>query len=1116
LWDLDILSISDPSERQTKKELSEAAEEHFLASLRREHDGRYEISLPWLSDHQSLPTNRLIAEKRLKSTVKRLKDSALLSEYEDVFKAWLNENIIEEVSDSDSLNCHYLPHRAVIRENSTTRIRPVFDASAKEKGTVSLNDCLEAGPNYLEMIPTVLNRFRLGAIGVTADIRKAFLQISVNPRDRDFLRFLWYENGNPEKLKIYRHRRVVFGVNASPFLLAATLKHHLTQVPSDLQETAKKLEYSMYVDNCVASVNSISELDTFILQSKQIMSDARFDLRGWRYNSKSLSLPHEELESPSQNFQSMEEKEDCVAVLGLNWNIREDIISCCVKEDCNPECQTLSKRSILSQANKIFDPLGFISPVTLVPKILMQECWRRKLSWDTELPSDLANKFRKWKTGLTSLNNLKIPRRILPNNDIDFETKLSFHVFCDASKFAYATCIYLRSEVGKEVHCQLVQSRTRVAPLKPITIPRLELLSCLIGTRLMNSIKSDLELRNVPVYYWSDSMDALFWIKNEEVWATFVKNRVNEIRTFSQPHEWNHVPGRLNPADYPSRGSSVNTLIKLKWWEGPEWLKGPIEQWPKSDVFPNLEVVNSEKRKTIISAVSTLNENVNFFDRFSSYRTILKVVAWIYRFYSNSKKLKKNRVVGALSANEIKGAELIVVKLIQRECFSELKGKDLVRLRPFIDSNGIFRIKSRVLNRNDTDDFRYPVVLPSDHPLVDKLIRSRHEASGHAGVQYMMSSLREEFWIIRARKTIRRIVRKCTKCSRFDSKPIEIPLSPLPEDRVRNANVFEIVGVDLAGPLILKGNSKTWIVIFTCAVFRAVHLELVSALSTESFLQAFRRFVARRGRPSIVYSDNGTNFTGASNLFKTIEWNSVHDQASIEKITWKFIPPSAPWWGGWWERLIGMMKSIIRRVLGRASLSYEELFTILCDCESVLNNRPLTYLSNDPGDLVPLTPSMFLQEVKESGVPDLDQLDAQKLKKRYAYRQKIRDDFRKRFRSEYLGQLRQSSKLVKEKSAVKVGDVVLISNDNAKRIEWPLGKIIEVFKSKDGYVRLAKIKTDRGELFRPVQRLYPLEVTENVGEPIRQRIAEATKEPSDSHLRTRRGRVVREPARYTP
>ncbi|UYV74337.1 hypothetical protein LAZ67_11003112 [Cordylochernes scorpioides] len=296
----------------------------------------------------------------------------------------------------------------------------------------------------------------------------------------------------------------------------------------------------------------------------------------------------------------------------------------------------------------------------------------------------------------------------------------------------------------------------------------------------------------------------------------------------------------------------------------------------------------------------------------------------------------------------------------------------------------------------------------------------------------------------------------------------------------RDAAVFEIAGVDLTGHLILKNKKKAWIVIFTCAVYGGVHLELVTSLSMEAFLQAFRRFIARRGRPFIVHSDNETNFRGMTNTLKKIDFSRLKCDPTLKNITWKFIPPDAPWWSGWWERLIGMMKQLLFRILGQTSLGYEELSTVMCDVESLMNTRPLTYLTEESEDLAPLTPSLFLHEVREVGVPDLDLIDNQTLSRKYQYIKRVREDLRERFRIEYFGFLRQEMRRLKTTIPFKVGDMVLIGQESLKRLHWSLARIIQLYPGKDGLVRVAKVKTSSGDKIRPIQKLYNLEITPEI------------------------------------
>ncbi|UYV60693.1 hypothetical protein LAZ67_1001943 [Cordylochernes scorpioides] len=658
--------------------------------------------------------------------------------------------------------------------------------------------------------------------------------------------------------------------------------------------------------------------------------------------------------------------------------------------------------------------------------------------------------------------------------------KTTLHIFCDASQFAYATCIFLRIEKEDRVDIQLIQARTRVAPLKKLTIPRLELLACLIGARLAANVIQDLEFEEIPRFYWTDSTNALCWIQREDNWAAFVMNRVKEIHNLSSPESWRHIPGRLNPADLPSRGCSAESLKETRWWEGPAWLKVSQEEWPKSTIIPDLEIVYSERRKTILNTLCTTRENENLFGRYSHFLRIVRITAWIYRFFNNAKIDRRKIISEDLSTEEITKSEIILIRLIQRESFSGHEDKKLQGFKLLVDSSGILRIKTKICRREDFANFRMPILLPSDHFLVSLLIRWNHETHGHAGLQTLLGILRENYWILRSRKTVKKIINQCIRCKRFTATPATVESTSLPEDRVRDAAVFEIVGVDLTGHLILKNKKKAWIVIFTCAVYRGVHLELVTSLSMEAFLQAFRRFIARRGRPLIVYSDNGTNFKGMANALKKIDFSRLKCDPTLKNITWKFIPPGAPWWGGWWERLIGMMKQLLFRILGQTSLGYEELSTVMCDVESLMNTRPLTYLTEESEDLAPLTPSLFLHEVREVGVPDLDLIDNQTLSRKYQYIKRVREDLRERFRIEYFGFLRQETRRLKTTIPLKVGDMVLIGQESLKRLHWPLARIIQLYPGKDGLVRVAKVKTSSGDKIRPIQKLYNLEITPEI------------------------------------
>lgn len=462
---------------------------------------------------------------------------------------------------------------------------------------------------------------------------------------------------------------------------------------------------------------------------------------------------------------------------------------------------------------------------------------------------------------------------------------------------------------------------------------------------------------------------------------------------------------------------------------------------------------------------------------YSRYTDIIRYFGRILRFIDNSKRGPDQRATGPYSVSDIARAELVAMRVVQSEVFEGEKDHRLTGMSVYKDEMGLLRLKTPVSYRDDSLGFRCPIILPQHHPLVKKLVHTYHLTLNHGSIDVVMNTLREQFWILSSRRMVQSVVRGCVICRRFSAKRLESIPIPLPVNRVRDAAAFEVTGVDLAGPLFLAGGEKSWVVLFTCAVYRALHLELVKSLTTDSFLEALRRFIARRGRPVTIYCDNGTNFVGACNALRNLDWDLIIQRGVVSRIEWKFDPPLAAWWGGWWERLVRMVKELLRRTLGKACLTYEELSTTLCDCEATINARPLTYLAEDAQQLIALSPDMFLRDLKEYGVPDLDGVDAMTLNKRIKYRQRLREELRRRFRVEYLGQLTRGKGPKASGQTVVEGDLVFVGNDNSKRLDWPLGRILQLFPGKDGESRVAKVKTGSGHVIRPIQRLYPLEMS---------------------------------------
>lgn len=485
----------------------------------------------------------------------------------------------------------------------------------------------------------------------------------------------------------------------------------------------------------------------------------------------------------------------------------------------------------------------------------------------------------------------------------------------------------------------------------------------------------------------------------------------------------------------------------------------------------------SEKKKVVISHIAQEVESNTYLRYFSNLRKVIRMIAWMRRWktYKRGEQRRKE-----LSLVEEQEAENCLWRMVQQESFGNSK-KLSTQLNAEKDEFGLWRVKTKLLLRSDTEGFRRPILLPKEHIAVFRLVQKEHLDMRHCDNQVLRSTLRERFWIIGSRIVTRQVVTGCKRCIRFKAKNLTTPVASLPSNRVKDAAVFEVTGIDLGGPLYLLDEKKAWFVIFTCAVYRAVHLELVSSLSTEGFIQALRRFIARRGRPEVIYTDNGTNFVGTENLMEKLNWEEIVSHTEVRRIKWIFNPPSAPWWGGWWERIVAMIKQLLRRNLGRGVLDYEEMSTVLCDCEQLLNLRPLTYLSEDPEELREITPMMFLNEARSSEVIDLDKIESNAFGERFKHRQEIRQELRERFRKDYLSLLVHRNIRNKGHTSIKVGDVVIMEVENKKRINWPLARVTQTFPGSDGVVRSVKVRVVKGgkraEFERPIQRLYMLEST---------------------------------------
>ena len=408
-------------------------------------------------------------------------------------------------------------------------------------------------------------------------------------------------------------------------------------------------------------------------------------------------------------------------------------------------------------------------------------------------------------------------------------------------------------------------------------------------------------------------------------------------------------------------------------------------------------------------------------------------------------------------------------------------------LKLFVDNNGIVRLKGRFENCALNYDEKFPALLRSDSYFTYLLIIDAHENVFHQGIEATLNYIRSKFWLIKGRKTVKNVLRKCVTCKRFQAKTLIPPGSPdLPDFRVNSTYCFQYTGLDYAGPLFVKdisNTSKVYILLLTCATSRAIHLELTPNMNVSAFLRAFRRFCSRRGTPEMIINDN----------FKTFKSKAVKRYMTQQGVSQKFILPASPWWGGFYERLVRSVKLSLKKVLGKSLLTYEELETVLCGIEGAINGRPLTYTSEDDLNET-ITPFhlMYGRDISKRAQLNFsedvfDEINQDGVTKRVQYLQRI-DDW-KLFRKTYLNELRQhhiyrrSSKKSNEDKLI-VGDVVLIKDDtHTPRSMWRIGKVERLVVGRDGKVRGADLavvskKGHRTTASRPVQKLIPFEIVQ--------------------------------------
>ncbi|KAL6726225.1 hypothetical protein Aduo_008217 [Ancylostoma duodenale] len=823
-WDLESQGIHDnPISSDDEICLQKFNETIFYDN----NEGRYVVQLPFKGDKKELPTNSQLAYARLAQNVKNLQlTPGLIEEYHMLIQDQLARGIIEELHDTQppAVGCHYLAHHAVISEgNKTTKIRCVYDGSAKTKNNPSLNDLLFRGPVLLPDLTGLLLRIRMAPIIIASDIEKAFLMIGLDDESQDFTRFLWLKDPHkplvPENVTTYRFRRVPFGLVVSPFLLAATIRYHLmmTETPS-----AKELIRNTYVDNIFYGVETVNEGVKFYNESKQLFKQAGV-------------IPH--ISTTSSSRKKAQKSMKTTRVLGIPWNVKDDQFIIKLPKLPNPDMMW-TKRQVLKVVASAYDPLAKIT----------------------------------------------MPRKILtgPKSTSTFE----IHVFTNASKNGYCAVAYL-VEINSKRTSTLLMSETRLSPLKStLTIPRLELSAITLGAKLLKHLRSNLDIPIEQTFIWSDSNVALTWIKSKNTLPLFTQNRIKSVKENAFDAVLRYVPGDSNPADVESRGVAIQNLIPYdSWWRGPEFLLQTQNHWPTDISSENDQINCHVKKDKILSPIPELLLQPKRFSSWQRLlRVIFHVLLFVVKKSPKAKKHlgeSKSALYGKAEVILFRLAQL------QYPPCSVLKEQlnlfvctetNLWKSKGRVDKADlpIETVTPVYLPREShiTSLYILHVHLTNNHCGINQTLTELRRCIWITKGRHA------------TKKTLNKLCLHCKRYKAQPFRLPDFPAHPARRVN-RPLYPFENAGMDYTGPLLYKTDSdstaKYWILLLTCLNTRAIYVDIVLDMSAKTLLHTLRRFSAAIAYPRWILCDNSKTFKSIADLHDSLNTESDEKPDIIEE-----------------------------------------------------------------------------------------------------------------------------------------------------------------------------------------------------------------------------------------
>lgn len=1076
-------------------------EKIFAESVARNSEGRFIVKIPFKHDPVVLGESRSAAESYLRSIERKLNQQPVLKNmYEQFLKEYEEMGHMTEVPEEKVLKApkmyNYIPHHYVLKwDSSTTKLRVVFHASFNTSSGHSFNSIQCVGPTLQPNLFDILLRARLDPILICADVSKMYRQILIDPAQRCHQCIIWRRQDG--SLVTFELNTVTYGTASASFNAVRCLVE-LARLHPEFKLAAKAVLNSMYIDDIVSGASSVKEGKQLVKELNELLSLGCFPLRKWCSNSREALADLQD-----------EHKEPLVAIgdetitktLGLNWNPETDSFMFLYKPDADAKPWT--KRRIISTVSKIFDPLGLVGPVIAKAKMLCQHLWKLGLNWDESIDQKTVYQWSKMLDEMNDLTELRFPRFVLSKGK---PQRVELHCFADASTKAYGAVFYIKcinqDGAGKVT---LLCSKSKVAPVKTVTLPRLELCGALLLADLYTTVTTAINIQFDKVYCWLDSRVALRWVlSSPHLWKDFIAARTTKIQAQTPNCEWRHVPGDINPADIISRGASPKALVaNLNWFQGPQFLMEDEQNW----TFKAPEPVNDDddimeaKQETFALVAHTPTDLVLQLKSTEHLSKIRRIFGYVNRFINGN--CKGIRDISPLTVIDIEGGLKLAVKTVQVASFAEqrqclIKGKELrvsdpiAKLAPFIDEEGLIRVGGRLKNAPHLSyNEKYPILLPKGHPLVRAIFTNYHSLNMHPGPQALLALVRGKFWPLSGKAMATLVFRSCKICSLAKPMLFKQIMGNLPQARISFERCFETTGVDLFGPFIIKqagrGSRRVemYAVIFVCFVTKAVYITYVENASTASFLNAFQRFISRRGTPTHMWSDNATNFTGANEVMKHIDWKQVDFWCrDYKNLQWHFIPPRSPHFGGLWEAAVKLAKKSLLKVVSKVPIHFDLFNTLLARIEGEINSRPITPLVSNPGDDRHITPSDFLTGTAITTLPEptLQNFPSRKgnLVKHWQQLNEILMHWRKRWSTELLQSYQIKGKWFVGSSEVKLDCLVFMPNPSTTQSNWLIARIKKLHAGNDSMVRVVTVVTSDGsEYKRSIMQLAPVPINES-------------------------------------